>query len=189
MKPFCDDECLADARLRYETTEEPVAAIIADLGLSRSDFYDLARRLGWTLRRAPDLPRKDAPEPPPPDPQERLSEEEAEARATLVRRAWALAEAQVGQLERCMERLALDPVAQPNAVASRSIVSLVKALRELDALDPRRRGRHRKRSDDDTRFPRTLDEFRTELERHLEGLRRGRPGGAGAGEPVAGDAR
>jgi len=154
MKPFCDDECLADARLRYETTEEPVAAIIADLGLSRSDFYDLARRLGWTLRRA-----------------------------------WALAEAQVGQLERCMERLALDPVAQPNAVASRSIVSLVKALRELDALDPRRRGRHRKRSDDDTRFPRTLDEFRTELERHLEGLRRGRPGGAGAGEPVAGDAR
>ncbi|MEA2974767.1 MAG: hypothetical protein QOF19_287 [Alphaproteobacteria bacterium] len=44
-------ELIASCRLRYEETDEPVAAIIVDLDVRPASFYRMIRRWGWKLRR------------------------------------------------------------------------------------------------------------------------------------------
>jgi hypothetical protein len=52
-------EAIQNARRRYEDTDEPQAAIAADFGVHRKTLDQLARRMGWTLRK--DRPPRDLP--------------------------------------------------------------------------------------------------------------------------------
>ena len=45
------DAAWDDARRRYETTDEPVTAIAASLGLTQLKLVHEARKRRWTLRR------------------------------------------------------------------------------------------------------------------------------------------
>jgi hypothetical protein len=182
MKPILDDESIAEARRLYETTDLPVARLLAAFGLTQAGLDELIEREGWT-RRAPPAKRRRLPPDDAPAP----AAEPGAGRGELVQRAWALAEAQMGQLERYLARLGSDPKATPHAGATRSIAVLIRALRELEALDPRD-GRRRRRPKDEHEtdaFPRDLDQLRDELAKHLEGLRRGRSGAGPADEAAS----
>lgn len=49
-QPPAADELWAEARRRYETTDEPVTAIAASLGLHRTQLRRQATARGWSLR-------------------------------------------------------------------------------------------------------------------------------------------
>jgi hypothetical protein len=52
-------EALANARWRYEETNEPQASIALDLGIDRRSLHGVAQKHGWRLRK--DRPPRDLP--------------------------------------------------------------------------------------------------------------------------------
>jgi hypothetical protein len=52
-------EALANARWRYEETNEPQASIALDLGIDRRSLHGVAQKHGWSLRK--DRPPRDLP--------------------------------------------------------------------------------------------------------------------------------
>ena len=181
---------IGQARRLYEQGNLSVRAISARCGLTKSGLYGAAKRQGWSMRanslnsqgkqqrqaRAKPARTRAAPAP-------------GDRRRALVGRAWALAEAQMADLERRMQRLETgDTPASQGERDARAIACLVRALKELTVLDGLGAtgsldGEDQKDSEANGDFPRDVDQLKDVLTRHLEGLRRDRAGKAAAGEP------
>jgi hypothetical protein len=100
------------------------------------------------------------------------------ARASLINRLWRTADRQVGDIEK---RLHLDTQHPDERERdARVLATTVKTLRELRALDAAQA--EQEPSPQDEHGPNTLDEFRRDLARKIEGIIAGRTA------PAAGDA-
>lgn len=87
------------------------------------------------------------------------------ARASLVTRLWQNAERQVREIENRLKQSALEPAERERD--ARLLAVLVKTLRELNAIDEKKRGKGPADQQDDEP-PRDLDEFRRELARRMD---------------------
>jgi hypothetical protein len=94
-------------------------------------------------------------------------------RVALVSRIWRTAEAQVREIEHRLKQD--DPQSEQRERDVRTLAVLVKALRELTALDERKPAPQAERDDD--YGPRDIDEFRRELARRMDALVASRTGG------------
>ena len=153
-------EALDEARRLYELTRVPVQQVADMLGISKSTLNTRRRLWGWTPRkgripRAADAAEEAAPNAPA---------SRGELIARLVRRI----EAEIAAIERRVMLAGLGPAQQPEAThadgerAARTLAILVRALRELAALEKQEPDG----SDDDA--SRDADTFRRELGQTLE---------------------
>ncbi|MDQ0347208.1 hypothetical protein [Ancylobacter vacuolatus] len=151
-------EALDEARRLYELTRVPVQQVADMLGISKSTLNTRIKLWGWT-RRIGRIPRA-ADEGAAPD----VPASRGELIARLVRRI----EAEIAAIERRVLLAGLGPAQQPEAShadgerAARTLAILVRALRELAALEKQEPDG----SDDDA--SRDADTFRRELGRTLE---------------------
>ncbi|UOK71058.1 hypothetical protein [Ancylobacter polymorphus] len=185
-------EALEEARRLYERTNVPVQQVADLLGISKSTFNLRRQRWGWTPRMAripgapalladttpqdptsQDLLTDDPPVAgPPPVPGTLGAAAPAEAapasRSELINRLVRRIEREIAALERLVALAGLAVAARPEASqadserAARTLAILVRALRELAALDREQPDG----SDDDA--DRDADAFRRELGRTLE---------------------
>jgi transposase-like protein len=182
-------EFLADARRRYEETDEPLKSIAAGMGMLPYSLYRRAVREGWTLRK--DRPPRDLPPA-------RKIQIEADAAiaaevgtrecaptggssplAVLVDRLAQVIETELRTVEIMRATLGAEP--QPVAEAERTAhtlatlsgaLSRLRRLRKVDALPDAPAGQ----GADETDLPDDLDQFRDALARRIELFVRSRAG-------------
>ena len=180
------DTRVAEARRLYEQGSMPVHKISAHCGLTKTELYIAAKRDGWAMRSDAGRTRRGGPREAGPFLSGEGVQGVAGRRKALIARAWALAEAQKNDLERRIRRLQSSdaPSAQRERDA-RAMAALIRALKELAALDGARTSDGGKQDDSEAGadFPRDVDELKAVLARHLEGLRRERAGKEADGEP------
>jgi hypothetical protein len=156
-------EAVARARKLYAESSVPLSRILAEIGMTRSDLYHFVDGAGGTL---PPLPRRGR------SAGGRRSRPSGD-RAGLVKRIWRTAERQVRDIE---ERVLRNQDQQPGERAddARTLAVLIKALRELSALDERKGAKDNDLTHDDG--PRDIDEFRRELARKMDAFIESRTG-------------
>ncbi len=179
---------IAEARILYERGGMSVRKISEQCGLSLAELYAAAKREGWTMRGSPIVStgKRRRKRGASASRLAAIAQASPDRRRALVGRAWALAEAQMADLERRMRRLKTG--AAPSVLGereARAMASLVRALKELAVLDGLGGTRTPDGADQDdsetaSGFPRDVDQLKSELARHLEGLRRERAGKAAA---------
>ncbi len=204
-------EAIENARRCYEDTDEPQAAIAADFGVHRKTMDQLAKRMGWALRK--DRPPRGLPDHlrlaaeaenavkakmesrAPEAPGEDRGEDEAGADAPAPSSAAAIA----GRLERAVDKELravelMRAVAAPQTSAeservARTLASLTDTLYRVRRLrEPEVGGTGANDFDD---LPRDADAFRLALARRIEALVQDWDGGSeteGAAASNAGSA-
>lgn len=169
-------EKIAQAKELYEGTSVPVRDIATMLGIGQSTFLRRTRDWGWKPRNA------------------RLADYDAAAKAdfnldmiseavapelaivkqaTLVERVRAAVEREIVAIETVLHRVEDARLRSQDAErAARTLATLVKVLREVNALEDKGGGMNggEPARDDDIR---DLEEFRQELARRLDTIRRG----------------
>jgi len=199
-KRIIPQDVLADARRLYEQTNAPIGDIAAMVGLSRSNFYDRARELGWRSRRARATfsfagavrEAVHAPVETGAAPLPTVSVDAAAVarqRIGLAHRMLVVAEREMDAIERIVAVLRpSDPLEAEHG--ARTLASVSRVLRDITHLTT---PDNETLSDDDAidPVPRDVDEFRNELARRIRNLieertanRRGSSDGA-AGELVS----
>lgn len=198
-------EVLAEARRLYEQTLAPVGDIAELVGLSRSNFYERARELGWRGRRAKPtfsfaravsgrapLPAGDEPGASQSVTDTGQSEAQgppieavtvtAQERAAIARRIMNAVEREMDAIERILK--VITPADQLEAEhGARTLASLSRTLQEIAALN-RPDDETPQHDDADDEIPHDIDEFRRELARRINELvdaRRNRQGGGAGG--------
>jgi hypothetical protein len=185
-------ELIAHVRHRYENTDDTLAKIAADCGISERGVNRMRDREGWTRRsdRPPrDLPPavralneatallaargRDAPPPATAAPASAAAPgaagEEPAAdgdRAAAIARIERLVERELAAEEAVRAQLGALP--RPPAEAERVARTLATLTQTLHALQRLRCGLAFDPDDDDDDMPRDIDEFRLELARRIE---------------------
>lgn len=166
-------EFLAAAQRRYEDTNDSLAAMAAEFGVSERTINRMRDRGGWKRRseREPrelsavhlldqattllTAPRAAAPQPAPP----------AEAGVSAVERIEKLVEKEIEAEEAARAQLGRLPRTRPDAErAARTLATLTQTLQALQRL---RCGADARAGDDDD-MPVDIDAFRNEIARRIE---------------------
>lgn len=154
----------------------PVSDILAETRMSLGALY-------YWLDGGPDDPAlRLAPIPRRRDVKGQRRKLTEAARASLVKRLWQSAERQVRDIEGRLKRAAIEPAERERD--ARLLAVLVKTLRELNAIDDKRRGKRPADEQDDEPI-RDLDEFRRELARRMDAFVESRSGTGVSGDPTA----
>ena len=198
MTPDLTSEAWAQMRHDYEHTDKPVQDICREHGTTPNTLRDRVRRWGWTPRRLP-IPAEGPPPTPAPqiapaappvpivpqidmaapsEPDAHRSEpaaapavphaaggQDAPAEpAQIARRLQGAVARVLPAIETILAKLAAAST-QPREMerAARALAALTRTLRELNAL----LGQHIVPDDDG---PATLDEFRQDLARKIDGI-------------------
>jgi hypothetical protein len=190
-------ETWAHVRYEYERTDKPVDDICLDHGVSPSTLRDRMRRWRWTRRYEPVSP--DGPPPMPPretaafhgplpaggtascenasdfavdlaaQPADVCDEAAADSSQIVPRLRGAVARV-LPAIEATVGRLAAGPMpAREIERAARTLTAPTRTLRELNAL----LGQYPCADDDE---PQSVEEFRAELARRIDGIIAQQPG-------------
>jgi hypothetical protein len=170
-------EKIAQAKELYEGTSVPVRDIATLLGLGLSTFIRRTRNWGWKPRNAR-LADYDAAAKAGFDLDmisEAVAPELATVKhATLVERVRAAVEREIAAIETVLHRVENARLRSQDAErAARTLATLVKVLREVNALEEKSEAEGEPARDDEFR---DLEEFRQELARRLDTIRRGDAG-------------
>jgi hypothetical protein len=180
-------ERVAELRRLYETTDVLVADLAKAAGCTVGTFQSWARKLEWRRRvdrqvMEAELPAIPVTEPLPPlpplpadlarrvDEAEPILDAEADTpadRAALIRRIERAVARQIGRLEARLDRQGLR--ASEQEASARALATLVRLLRELNALDAAGAETDNAETDE---APRDIDALRDALADRLERLAR-----------------
>lgn len=158
---------LLEVRRLYEETDVSVSRIAVLLGIDRRTIFRQAARRGWRPRRLDERFRPGVPlaEPPTPAPNAGIPAEGL-PRRTLIARLVQRIEAEIAAVERLVAKAGrereTDGVADAER-AARTLAVLVRALRELAALE-----KNEPDGTEDDAAARDADAFRRELGATLE---------------------
>jgi hypothetical protein len=169
-------EKIAQAKELYEGTSVPVRDIATMLRIGQSTFMRRVKDWGWKPRNAR-LADYDAAAKAGFDLDmisEAVAPELAAVKhATLKERVRAAVEREIAAIEMVLHRVENVRLRSQDAErAARTLATLVKVLREVNALEEKDEGECRGEPARDDEF-RDLEEFRQELARRLDTIRRG----------------
>ncbi len=173
-------EAWARIRHDYEHTDRPLAHICAEYEISIPTMRYRMKRWEWK-RRKPFVPRHGPPAvemPPsadsilhPPPPEDGKKEEAPADPASIVPRLQSAVARVLPAIEATLARLAEGPQ-RPRRLeqAGRALSSLIRALRELNALHAEYLARAANDGTGDDAYPKDIDEFREHLARQINEL-------------------
>ncbi len=146
-------DVLAEAKRLYEQTLAPVYDIALMMGVSKTTFYQIARREGWRGRRSPlELSRPSAP---------------AAQGLTLARK---LEDAIGDQIDAIKHVTKLVGAQEQAGEGARAVAAVSRSLRETHALIYPAEAEKKSDDADGESYPYDIEKFRDELARALRAV-------------------